>query len=111
MRAREMELIAEDLNQCILTKLADIDNGRAQRPSGCCLRSQAPIELLLGDEAPFDQDIAKLAAIDSEQFFPWEAVRRLIPTDPLTCPQMFKIAQGRASHSEIVHYVCHEIPR
>ena len=105
-----MQLIAQDLNQSVFIKLADIDNGRAQRPPSCCLCSEPPIELLLGDKAPLDEDITKLTPIDSEQFFPREAVRRFIPTDPLTCPQMFKIAQGRAGHSEIVHYICDEIP-
>ena len=65
-----MQLIAQDLNQCVFIKLADIDNGRAQRPPSCRLCSEPPIELLFGDKAPLDQDIAKLAAIDSEQVFP-----------------------------------------
>src|SRR5438270_193365 len=106
-----MQLIAQDLNQCVFIELADIDNGGAQRPPSCCLCGEPPIELLLGEKAPLYQDIAKLAAIDSEHFFPREAMRRLIPADPLTCPQIFKITQSRPGHSEIVYYIRDEITR
>src|SRR5271163_2150125 len=105
-----MQLIAQDLDQRILIKLADVDDGRAQRPPRSSLRGQPPIELLLGEEATLNQDITKLTPIDSKQFFPWETVRGLIPTDPLTRPQVLKIPQGRAGNSKIVHDVCHEIP-
>jgi len=39
-----------------------------------------------GDEAALDQDITKLAPVDREQFFSREAVRSLIPADPLIRP-------------------------
>src|SRR5271165_3872097 len=110
MRAREMQLIAQDLDQRILIKRADVDDGRAQRPPSSSLGSQSPIELLLSEEASLNQNITKLTPIDSKQFLPREAVRGLVPTDPLTCPQMLKIPQGRAGNSKIVHNVCHEIP-
>src|SRR5437764_10202227 len=97
-----MLLIAQDLDECILIKLADVDDGRAQWPPSSRLRSQSPIELLLGDEPSCDQDITKLAPIDSEHVFSGEAVRGLVPTGPLTCPHMIEVTKCRRGHDEIV---------
>ena len=86
-----MQLIAQSVDERILVKLTVIDNRCTQRPPRRSLCGQAAIQLLFRNKPALDEDIAELAPVEGEQFFPREAVRGLIPADPLVGPYVFQI--------------------
>src|SRR5262249_4027956 len=110
-RWRVPQLAAQDLDQQTLIEATDVDKSGTQRPSSRGLRRQPPLELLLGEQAALDQHIAELAPISGEQLLPREGMCGLVPADPLARPQVLKIVQRGARHSEVVYDVGQYVAR